>query len=56
LILTFVVIPSPTLGHSADDRLPAGLHRHVLDPDDLLALAAVAVEGVVVASATVCNP
>ena len=41
-ILTFCVAPSPTLGHGADDRLAAGLHRHVLDPDHLLALAAVA--------------
>ena len=45
-ILTFAVAPSPTLGHGADDRLPAGLDRDVLDPDDLLTLAAMAVEGI----------
>ena len=43
-ILTFLVAPSPTLGHGADDRLAAGLHRDVLDPDHLLALAAMAVQ------------
>ena len=42
----FAAGPSPALGHGADDRLPAGLDRHVLDPDHLLAFAAVAVEGV----------
>ena len=42
----FAAGPSPTLGHGADDRLAAGLHGHMLDPDHLLALAAVAVEGV----------
>ena len=43
-ILTFLVAPTP-LGHGADDRLAAGLHGHVLDPDHLLALAAMAVQG-----------
>jgi hypothetical protein len=43
-ILTFVVGPSPTLGHRADDCLPAGLDCDPLDPDHLAALAAVAVE------------
>ena len=45
-ILAFAVAPSPTLGHGADDRLAAGLHRDVLDPDHLLALTAVAIERV----------
>ena len=42
-ILTFLVAPSP-LGDGADDGLAAGLHRDVLDPDHLLALAAVPVQ------------
>ena len=45
-ILTFLVAPSPTLGHGADDGLAAGLDGDVLDPDHLLALAAVPVERV----------
>ena len=43
-ILTSSVDPSPSLGHGADDGLAAGLHRDMLDPDHLLALAAMAVE------------
>ena len=45
-ILAFLLVPAP-LGDGADDRLAAGLHRDVLDPDHLLAaLAAVPVERV----------
>ena len=44
--LTLLLAPSPTLGHGADDGLAAGLHGHMLDPDHLLAFAAVAVESV----------
>ena len=44
LILAFAMAPSPTLGHGADDRLAAGLDRHVLDPDHLLAFAPVAAQ------------
>ena len=44
-ILISCVAPSP-LGDGADDRLAAGLHGDVLDPDHLLALAAVPVERV----------
>ena len=40
-ILTLLVAPSP-LGHGANDRLAASLHRHVLDLDH----AATAVERV----------
>ena len=40
--LTFTAGPSPTLGHRADDRLPAGLDCDPLDPDHLTALATVA--------------
>ena len=42
-ILTLMLAPTP-LGHSADDRLAASLHGDVLDPDHLLALAAVAAQ------------
>ena len=42
-ILTFLVAPTP-LGHGANDRLVAGLHRHVLGPHHLLALAAMAAQ------------
>jgi hypothetical protein len=45
-ILTSIAAPSTALGHGADDRLTPGLRRHMLDAHDLLALAAVAVEGV----------
>ena len=44
LILTFLLTPSPTLGHGADDRLAAGFDRYTLDPNHLTALAAVAAE------------
>lgn len=44
--LTSATAPSPTLSHSTDDRLTAGLDRDVFDPNHLLVLAAVAVEGV----------
>ena len=43
-ILTLLATPSP-LGDIADDGLAAGLHRDVLDPDHLLALATVPIEG-----------
>ena len=39
LILVSALTPTP-LGHNADDRLAAGLHGDVLDPNHLLALAA----------------
>jgi hypothetical protein len=42
-ILISMVAPTP-LGDGADDGLAAGLHRDVLDPDHLLALATVPVE------------
>jgi hypothetical protein len=45
-ILTFLVAPTPALGHGADDRLPAGLDGDMLDPDHLLALTAMPVERV----------
>jgi hypothetical protein len=40
LILTFLLTPSP-LGDGANNGLAAGLGGDVLDPDHLLALAAV---------------
>jgi hypothetical protein len=45
LILVSVLTPLP-LGDGTDDRLAAGLDGDVLDADDLLAFAAMAVEGV----------
>src|SRR3954470_9048066 len=46
LNLIFLVAPSPTLGDGADDRLAARVDMNVLDPHQLLALAAVPVESV----------
>ena len=43
-ILTLLVAPSP-LGDGADDGLATGLDGDMLDPDHLLALAAVPIEG-----------
>src|SRR3954470_16774465 len=45
-ILIFLVTPSPALGDGADDRPAARMDVDVLDPHQLLALAAVAVESV----------
>ena len=42
-ILAFYLAPTP-LGDGTDDRLAPGLDRDMLDPDYLLALAAVAVQ------------
>src|SRR4051812_7129348 len=45
-ILTFLTVPSPTLGDGADDRLAARMDMDVLDPNQLLPLAAMPVERV----------
>jgi hypothetical protein len=46
LILIFLVAPSPTLGDGADDRPAARVDVDVLDPDQLLAPAAMPVESI----------